>query len=106
MSNSWDTKVQLTSSAPERVEASASVRDDSPFFDGHFPDHPVVPGIAMLSMVEDAVALTPGAPRVTGFRRVRFRSPASGLAVGSVCQGRPPLPLETLLGRTRQIIAY
>ena len=73
MSTCWDTKLQLTSSAPERAEASALVRDDSPFFDGHFPDHPVVPGIALLSLVEQAVALTTGSPQVTGFRRVRFR---------------------------------
>ena len=55
------------------MQASARVQDASPFFDGHFPDHPVVPGIAMLSMVEQAVLRGLPGVTVTGFKRVRFR---------------------------------
>jgi acyl-coenzyme A synthetase/AMP-(fatty) acid ligase len=51
---------------------------DATWFDGHFPDMPLLPGVAMLTLVEDALlALWPDADHppvsVTGYRRVRFR---------------------------------
>lgn len=73
MRNSWDTNVKITAASPELVQASARVQDGSPFFDGHFPDHPVVPGIAMLAMVEQVVGQGLSGVKVAGFKRVRFR---------------------------------
>lgn len=73
MSGPWDTHIQIQSASLERVEATAEIPDDSPFFDGHFPDSPVVPGIAMLAMVERAVELGLDGAAMTGFARVRFR---------------------------------
>lgn len=102
MDNPWDTAVELTSSTPELVEASAQIQADSPFFDGHFPDHPVVPGIAMLSMVEAAVALTPGGRQVAGFRRVRFRlAVEQGGAFAITLRESPRFPGERLLFEVR-----
>jgi len=50
------------------------------WFDGHFPNRPVLPGVALLAAVRAVVsrfrwAPAPAARRVTGFGRVRFRQP-------------------------------
>jgi 3-hydroxyacyl-[acyl-carrier-protein] dehydratase len=55
-------------------KAIVRVPADSPWFDGHFPDRPVLPGIAQLAMVEDLLSRAlPGGGRVVGLRRVRFK---------------------------------
>ena len=49
-----------------------------PALPGHFPDHPVVPGVVMLEAV--TAALSPdagGAPHVSGFPMVKFLAPLS-----------------------------
>jgi len=38
--------------------ALVTVNDDSPWFSGHFPDNPILPGIAQLNMVADIIALS------------------------------------------------
>jgi len=56
------------------ITAKAEVLPDSPWFSGHFPDDPILPGIALLSMVFDAV--TQAHPRkciITGVKKVRFK---------------------------------
>lgn len=53
--------------------ARARVGPDSPWFSGHFPEDPVLPGIAQLSMVLETLRSVYGALRVTGIRRVRFK---------------------------------
>jgi 3-hydroxymyristoyl/3-hydroxydecanoyl-(acyl carrier protein) dehydratase len=42
--------------APNDIRARVIVNHDSPWFSGHFPDHPVLPGIAQLKMVADVIA--------------------------------------------------
>jgi len=48
-----------------------------PGFSGHFPNDPVLPGIAILSMVTDTIkhqeAQKGNKIRIRGIRRVRFR---------------------------------
>jgi 3-hydroxyacyl-[acyl-carrier-protein] dehydratase len=67
------------SSAAGQITASASVSCDSAWYDGHFPGHPLLPGIAILALVEEAILtaeLEEGRPmRITGVGRVRFRLP-------------------------------
>ncbi|HEY6000632.1 MAG TPA: hypothetical protein VI078_15200 [bacterium] len=47
---------------------------DSPWFDGHFPGQPVLPGIAQLAMVADLIQSALGLPaRVAEVSRVRFK---------------------------------
>jgi len=64
---------------PDGIAARAQIPADSPFFSGHFPDNPVVPGIALLALVKLALAaaaeVTPaaGGREVVGFKRVKFR---------------------------------
>lgn len=37
--------------------ASKLVREDEPFFDGHFPGHPILPGVIMVEMMFQACGL-------------------------------------------------
>lgn len=52
----------------------ARVPPESPWFDGHFPDDPTLPGIAQLEMAAHVVSagVKQGVP-VAGFRKVRFK---------------------------------
>lgn len=56
------------------ITAQIQVPDDAIWFDGHFPDDPILPGIAQLSIVVDLLEDTLGyhvAP--TQISRVRFK---------------------------------
>jgi 3-hydroxyacyl-[acyl-carrier-protein] dehydratase len=54
--------------------AEAAAAPDSPWFSGHFPGEPILPGIAQLSMVLETLrAAAGGKMRITGLRRVRFK---------------------------------
>lgn len=57
------------------LKATYCVSEESRFFDGHFVDRMVFPGVGMLGMVTDAVARTPfgAAGFLGGLRRVKFR---------------------------------
>lgn len=52
------------------------VPDDSPFFDGHFPGLPMLPGMAQVSMVLDALHEMRDRPfRLAGIEHLRLRHP-------------------------------
>ena len=54
--------------------ADVTVPEESPWFDGHFPDRAVVPGIAQLEMVFDLIQRHAGRPlRLVEVNRVRFK---------------------------------
>ena len=61
------------------ITASASVPAGSPWYAGHFPGQPILPGIAILALVKEAILATALAEgrrlRITGVGRVRFRLP-------------------------------
>jgi acyl carrier protein len=58
----------------EQMILNAEVPPDSPWFDGHFPDDPTLPGIAQLEMAIDVIRLAGKQDlSVTGFRKVRFK---------------------------------
>jgi 3-hydroxymyristoyl/3-hydroxydecanoyl-(acyl carrier protein) dehydratase len=63
----------------ERVVASVKFPNDSGWFSGHFPGNPIVPGVALLAVVAEAVSeweCSEGRSlTITGVRRVRFRLP-------------------------------
>ena len=54
----WYALPDLEKSAPSEIRAQVTVPDDSPWFSGHFPDNPILPGIAQLNMVADIIALS------------------------------------------------
>lgn len=66
-------------SAPERnaageICAQVQLRVDSPWFDGHFPDFPVLPGIAQVSMVVEMVAAALALPLyLKSASRIKFK---------------------------------
>ena len=54
----WYSLLDLKTPAPGDILAQVTVNDDSPWFSGHFPDSPILPGIAQLHMVADIIALS------------------------------------------------
>ncbi|MBC2712840.1 MAG: hypothetical protein HGJ94_18180 [Desulfosarcina sp.] len=60
--------------ADGEIKAHIRVPADSPWFDGHFPEAPVLPGVAQLSMVHDLLCriFNQRLP-VTQVSRVRFK---------------------------------
>jgi 3-hydroxyacyl-[acyl-carrier-protein] dehydratase len=61
------------------IEAEACAEDGSPWFSGHFPDEPILPGIAILAMVAETILkheIQFGKEiRISTIRRVRFKLP-------------------------------
>lgn len=74
----------------------ALAQPDAVWFQGHFPSGPLLPGVAMLALVEESVALfwpdaLHSALKIVSFRRVRFRQrvlPGANLRV-KVRQSQP-----------------
>jgi 3-hydroxymyristoyl/3-hydroxydecanoyl-(acyl carrier protein) dehydratase len=62
-----------------RIKASACVPADSTWYIGHFPGNPILPGIAILALVEEAICAAESEQKnlvvMTGIGRVRFRLP-------------------------------
>jgi 3-hydroxyacyl-[acyl-carrier-protein] dehydratase len=56
------------------LAAEIRVPKESPWFDGHFPGNPVLPGVAQLSMIFDVIQNAfKESIKVTSIRRVRFK---------------------------------
>ena len=52
----------------------AEVRPDSPWFSGHFPGEPILPGVAQIEMALDAIKrLNQKSLRISGVKRIRFK---------------------------------
>lgn len=53
---------------------SVMTESNSPWFSGHFPDNPILPGIAQLKMVVDLITKSAsGKVCISGLSRVKFR---------------------------------
>ncbi len=58
----------------DTVILRAEVPPGSPWFDGHFPRDPTLPGIAQLEMAMDTIRLSRKSDvSAAGFRKVRFK---------------------------------
>lgn len=69
----YEFKKHNTSGAAELI-ADIRVPLESPWFSGHFPDNPVLPGIAQLEMVFDLIRQSTDHPiRLVAVSRVRFK---------------------------------
>jgi 3-hydroxymyristoyl/3-hydroxydecanoyl-(acyl carrier protein) dehydratase len=70
----WYTLVELTKTEKDEVSAQVTTKPGSPWFSGHFPDNPILPGIAQLDMVADCIAAAwENMVTMTGVSRIKFR---------------------------------
>jgi len=70
----WYVLKDLTRSDKNEIEADIQVPSDSPWFDGHFPGEPILPGVAQIGMVFDAIRKARNQDlKISSVRRVRFK---------------------------------
>lgn len=86
----------LESRQGDELVAHVVASADAAWFQGHFPGMPILPGVALLAMVEDALArfwadAEHGPVEIRAFQRIRFRqilSPGANLRI-RVRQAQP-----------------
>ncbi len=70
----WHLLTKTDGSDENLLRYKAIVQRNSPWFSGHFPDDPILPGIAQLAMVFDAVKqVNKEGKKISEIRRVRFK---------------------------------
>jgi 3-hydroxyacyl-[acyl-carrier-protein] dehydratase len=70
----WHALGSIQTSETGQWYTEVQVVPESQWFSGHFPGDPVLPAIAQLGMVYDAVCKASGIGfRITGFSRVKFK---------------------------------
>ena len=76
LESQWSLLKEIKVSNHNYIEALAEVPADSPWFSGHFPGEPILPGIALIYMAEQAIiqdALAKGKQvQLHALKRVRF----------------------------------
>jgi len=55
LESQWNLLREIKAVNHNYIEALADVPVDSPWFSGHFPGKPILPGIALVYMVEQAI---------------------------------------------------
>jgi 3-hydroxyacyl-[acyl-carrier-protein] dehydratase len=79
MDETWHSISYNEEPSGSEIFAEARAETGSPWFSGHFPDTPILPGIAILSMVTDAITHHESEKgkkiRIASIRGVRFRLP-------------------------------
>ena len=79
LESNWHNLSQTMVALDGTVMAEAYAGVGSPWFSGHFPGEPILPGIAILSMVKDAIRSSESKQgrriRISSIRRVRFKLP-------------------------------
>ena len=79
MKGQWNLLGEVKSDKPNEIEALAHVPTDSPWFVGHFPGEPILPGIALIHMAEQAIICHTEKRneqvKLFKLRRVRFTQP-------------------------------
>ncbi len=77
MSEFWHSLSDIEVTSSNKITTDACIAADSPWFSGHFPDDPVLPGIAEISMAVDAIKQYEKKNgrriMVTSLKKVRFR---------------------------------
>lgn len=70
----WYNLEEIIRSAENEVSADIHVPPDSPWFDGHFPANPILPGVAQIGLVLDVISKAHHQDmKVSSVRRVRFK---------------------------------
>lgn len=85
----WYLLVETIKMEKDEMAVKVTTERNSPWFSGHFPDDPILPGIAQLKMVADIIAMSrEDGLRLTGLSRIKFRKivrPGEMLAVHAAC---------------------
>lgn len=72
----WYSLLACEKNDHDEIMARVTVAADSPWFSGHFPDNPILPGIAQLHMVAEVVAFSRQEPLyIDRLNRVKFKKP-------------------------------
>jgi len=75
----WDLLSDVKQIAPNSLEACACVPIDSIWFAGHFPGEPILPGIALVHSVYEAIVKDTAnrgeSVQVSSLKRIRFTGP-------------------------------
>ena len=70
----WYIEMQMKRLEQNEISADVVVPPDSPWFDGHFPGTPILPGVAQIGMVLDAIRKAHNRDlKISSVRRVRFK---------------------------------
>jgi 3-hydroxymyristoyl/3-hydroxydecanoyl-(acyl carrier protein) dehydratase len=79
LESQWSLLREVKTNSSNYIEALADIPADSPWFSGHFPGEPILPGIALVHIVRQAItleALKKGKQlQFHALRRVRFTQP-------------------------------
>lgn len=70
----WFSRKSFSSDPRQGIRAEIQVPGEAILFDGHFPDEPILPGVAQIALVMDLLAAAlerPVTPQ--GISRVRFK---------------------------------
>ena len=71
---SWYSLTNIKRSSSNEILADAIASGNSPWFSGHFPGEPILPGVALLGMVFDAIKQACGKNlKISGVKRVKFK---------------------------------
>ncbi|MGD8258132.1 MAG: hypothetical protein PVF14_02435 [Desulfobacterales bacterium] len=70
----WSTLKGLARSDQNEISAAIHLPPGSPWFHGHFPGEPILPGVAQIGMVIDVIRKARKQDlKVSAVRRVRFK---------------------------------
>ena len=79
MKSQWSLLTEAKTTTNNYIEALAEVRPDSPWFSGHFPGEPILPGIALIHLVKQAITreeMKKGNKlHLHSLKRIRFTQP-------------------------------
>jgi 3-hydroxymyristoyl/3-hydroxydecanoyl-(acyl carrier protein) dehydratase len=88
----WYKLVELKKTGKNEVYARVTTDHDSLWFSGHFPDNPILPGVAQLDMVADCIAAAKeNTGPMTGLSRIKFRKivrPGELLDIHATCDNK------------------
>lgn len=79
MEDHWQLLQEVQAKEQNSIEAEAFIPTDSLWFSGHFPGEPILPGIALVNIVWQAIVRDAGKRseeiRLDTLKRVRFTQP-------------------------------
>ncbi|HDO29576.1 MAG TPA: hypothetical protein ENH42_02625 [Desulfobacteraceae bacterium] len=103
----WYSLVELKKTEKDGMAAKVTTDGDSPWFSGHFPNDPVLPGIAQLEMIADLItASREDTLRMTGLSRIKFRKivrPGELLDIHAACGKKKDLYTFRITSRNEEV---